>query len=209
MGMFALDGAGRFINCTELSPPQALAHKCDSPLIFSTSDLSLPPAHLVCPVGHEPRDTDRGRGCVECAVGTYSLAAESACAPCPPGARCDGGSMLAAAPGFWQSDLEQDAFFRCSASACCEADADESCARDDPRRCGPWRRGVLCGRCLQGRTLWAGECVHCGGTKWGWLGLSLLFYIGLVAYSVSRPKGLSAMYKIVVDYFGLMGLAYM
>jgi hypothetical protein len=86
---------------------------------------------ISCPPGFTLQRSDvslTSDKCVECPVDTYSLVEATStavqCKPCPIGAICPGGSVVLAAPGYWQKPISRrDAIgsatiFQCPLGVC-------------------------------------------------------------------------------------------
>ena len=115
-----------------------------------------------CPAGQYV-DTSGAEGCLACDLATFSFEGRTrACDSCPVGAKCVGGVLQGAKPGFWRqkhaSELNNDSlrFYRCLTDSNCP-NSDSSCLAH--------AIGPVCALCEEGYQKSATGCEPCDVSK--------------------------------------------
>ena len=113
--------------------------------------------------------------CVECTAPTYSIVdGATACATCPDGAECYGGSALIAQQGFWRFNRNSSITFHACVmeTACLGATEPSTTAADGRRRladtsmerCADGYSGIMCDTCEPGYAKTGSSCASCYST---------------------------------------------
>eukprot|EP01113_Clastostelium_recurvatum_P034610 TRINITY_DN4715_c0_g1_i2.p1 TRINITY_DN4715_c0_g1~~TRINITY_DN4715_c0_g1_i2.p1 ORF type:complete len:1762 (+),score=339.09 TRINITY_DN4715_c0_g1_i2:247-5286(+) len=131
----------------------------------------------------------------ECVPGYFSYESGGTCMTCPNGGICEGGTSLAARPGFWRASPGHSSFEACPSP---------SCQGGHLSQCAVGYSGPLCAVCQAGYGSHDKSCVRCDQglsvVSWVVFVVAFLLFMLLLLQPPGNNHGIFSKVKILVSF---------